>query len=59
MNNIEVKKERAALAGLSAACFPENERSNEVSMAELAALVETAGGESVAWLIQNRAIPDP
>jgi len=59
MNNIEIKKERAALAGLSAACFPENERSTEVSMAELAALVETAGGESVAWLIQNRATPDP
>ncbi|MBR4952876.1 MAG: GTPase HflX [Oscillospiraceae bacterium] len=59
MTNIEVKKERAALAGLSAACFAENERSTEVSMAELAALVETAGGESVAWLIQNRATPDP
>ena len=28
-------------------------------MAELAALVETAGGEAVAWLIQNRPSPDP
>ena len=59
MNDIEVKKERAVLAGLSAACFEEKERSNEVSMAELAALVETAGGEAVAWLIQSRATPDP
>lgn len=47
------------LAGLSAASMEENERSTETSMAELEALVETAGGEAVAWLIQNRAAPDP
>ena len=59
MNNIETKPERAVLAGLSAACFEESERSTEVSMAELSALVETAGGEAVAWLIQSRPAPDP
>ncbi|MGN1001883.1 MAG: GTPase HflX [Oscillospiraceae bacterium] len=59
MTNIEIKKERAVLAGLAAACFPEGESSTETSMAELAALVETAGGEAVAWLIQNRPTPDP
>ncbi|MCM1149572.1 MAG: GTPase HflX [Butyricicoccus sp.] len=59
MNEIETKRERAVLAGLSAACFDEGEHSTEVSMAELAALVETAGGEAVAWLIQNRPAPDP
>ena len=59
MNNIETKHERAVLAGLSAACFEEGERSSEVSMAELSALVETAGGEAVAWLIQSRPAPDP
>lgn len=59
MNNIETKHERAVLAGLSAASFDESERSTQVSMAELAALVETAGGEAVAWLIQNRPSPDP
>ena len=59
MNEIETKRERAVLAGLSAACFDESERSTDVSMAELAALVETAGGEAVAWLIQNRPSPDP
>lgn len=57
-NHVE-KKERAVLAGLSASCFEESERSDEVSMAELAALVETAGGEAAAWLIQQRATPDP
>ena len=53
------KKERAVLAGLSAASMDEHERSTDVSMEELAALVETAGGEAVAMLIQNRPTPEP
>ncbi len=53
------KKERAVLAGLSAASMDEHERSTEVSMEELAALVETAGGEAVAMLIQSRPTPEP
>ena len=56
---MEDKKERAVLAGLAAASMDEHERSSEVSMEELAALVETAGGESVAMLIQNRPTPEP
>ncbi|HHU23052.1 MAG TPA: GTPase HflX [Clostridiales bacterium] len=36
-----------------------DERSTEISMDELAALVETAGGEAVALVLQNRAAPDP
>ena len=56
---IEKKKERAVLCGLAAACFAPGESSTDVSMAELAALVETAGGEAVAFLVQNRAAPDP
>ena len=55
----EVKKERAALAGLSAACMDVHERSTETSMEELAALVETAGGEAVCMLMQQRPTPDP
>jgi len=58
-NTIEKKKERAVLCGLAAACFAPGESSTDVSMAELAALVETAGGEPVAFLVQNRATPDP
>lgn len=53
------KIERAALCGLAADCFVPGESSTEVSMAELRALVETAGGVAVAELMQNRATPDP
>ena len=35
------------------------ERSSESSMEELAALVETSGGEVIVTLIQNRPSPDP
>ena len=47
------------LAGLAAASMDERERSSDASMEELAALVETAGGETVAMLIQNRPTPEP
>lgn len=56
---MEQQKEKAVLAGLSAASMPEEERSTEESMEELSALVETAGGQAEAWLLQNRATPDP
>ena len=59
MQNTEEKKERAILAGLSAVSMDMHERSTDVSMEELRALVETAGGETVAMLIQNRPTPDP
>ncbi len=57
--NTQIKTERAVLAGLAAASMEPSERSSEVSMEELAALVETAGGETVAMLIQQRPTPDP
>ena len=47
------------LAGLSAASMDPAERSTESSMDELAALVETAGGEAIGRLLQNRATPEP
>ncbi len=59
MNTIERKLERAMLAGLCAASMAVGERSTETSMDELAALVETAGGEAVGRLLQNRPTPDP
>lgn len=59
MNDTSEKKERAVLAGLKADCFEEGESSTDVSMEELAALVETAGGVAVAQMIQNRPSPDP
>lgn len=59
MKETKEKKERAVLAGLCAASMAENDRSSDVSMEELASLVETAGGEVVATVIQNRPTPDP
>ena len=59
MQQTETKRERAILAGLSASSMDEHERSTDVSMEELAALVETAGGDTVAMLIQTRPSPDP
>ena len=57
MNETAVKKERAVLAGLSALSMDVRERSSDVSMDELASLVETAGGEPVAVIMQN--LPSP
>ena len=53
------KKERAVLVGLAADSMPPEERSTEVTMEELSALLETAGGEAVGWSLQNRDTPDP
>ena len=53
------KKERAALAGLSAASMDIHERSDDVSMDELWKLAETAGAEPVCMLLQSRDKPDP
>ena len=57
MNETAVSKERAVLAGLSALSMEVRERSSDVSMEELASLVETAGGEPVAVIMQN--LPSP
>ena len=57
MNETAVSKERAVLAGLSALSMEVRERSSDVSMEELASLVETAGGEPVAMIMQN--LPSP
>ena len=59
MNDTSEKKERAVLAGLCAASMEEHERSDDVSMDELAALVETAGGETAAVVVQNLPSPNP
>lgn len=55
---MENTKEKAVLVGLSANSMPESERSTETSMDELAALVETAGGEAIAFVLQNRHSPE-
>ena len=47
--------EKAVLAGLNAACFTREETASETSLDELEALLETAGGECVGKVLQNRA----
>ena len=59
MQDTTEKRERAILAGLSAASMEPGERSTEISMEELAALVDTAGGDTVAIVMQSRPSPDP
>ena len=59
VESTETRKERAILAGLNALSMDRAERSSDSSMEELAALVETAGGEVIVTLIQNRPSPDP
>lgn len=56
---IEEKKEKAVLVGVSAASMDENERSTEISMEELSALVETAGGIPTGMVLQNLSTPNP
>ncbi|RKJ78079.1 GTPase HflX [Butyricicoccus sp. 1XD8-22] len=54
----EIKKEKVILVGLNCPIFKEDETSDEITLAELAALVETAGGEPLATVLQNRPAPD-
>ena len=51
--------EKAILAGLDAAVFSREETATEETLRELAALLETAGGEAVGMLLQSRPAPDP
>ena len=52
-------KERTVIAGLSAQSMESSERSTRSSMDELSALVETAGGVTVAVVLQNLPKPNP
>ena len=51
-------KEKAILVGLNCPTFRAEETASESTLAELEALVETAGGEAVASVLQNRPAPD-
>ncbi len=57
--NIEQHKDRAVLAGLSAFRLEREENATEESMEELADLLETAGGECVGMVLQQKDSPDP
>ena len=55
---VEQPRDRVVLIGLSSPVLREDS-ADEESMDELAALVETAGGVSVATVLQNLASPNP
>lgn len=57
--NERVTIEKAVLVGLNADCFRPEETATEESLDELEALLETAGGECTAKVLQNRKTPDP
>ena len=51
--------EKAVLVGLNADVFTKQETATEQTLDELEALLETAGGQCVAKVLQNRHTPDP
>lgn len=56
--NKEQKRDYAVLVGLKSPVLG-RDSADEESLAELAALVETAGAESVGMILQSREKPDP
>ena len=54
----EQKRNRAILVGLNARSLPEEDNASETTLEELAALLETAGGECVGTVLQNKDRPD-
>ena len=61
MQNIQEKTQfnRAVLVGLSAFSLSREENADEESMEELAALLETAGGQTAGVVTQSKDSPDP
>ena len=53
------KINRAVLVGLNAACLPREDNASDESLAELEALLETAGGVCMGIVLQNKDTPDP
>ena len=53
-NDMDMKKDRAVLVGLSAYGLPDEENADESSMEELEALLETAGGLCVGTVFPAR-----
>ena len=56
MQSTEQKIERAALAGLAAASMDERERSTDISLAELAALVEKVQSGEIRYCPHGRPV---
>jgi GTP-binding protein HflX len=59
MRETEEIRDRVVLVGLNSPVLKKEENADEDTMAELAALVETAGAETMGVVLQNRPSPDP
>ncbi len=59
MRETEEIRDKVVLVGLNSPVLKKEENADEDTMEELSALVETAGGETVGIVLQNRATPDP
>ena len=57
--DLQKPRDRAVIAGLSSPRLDAQDNADEETMAELEALVETAGGEVAASVLQNRSSPEP
>ncbi len=56
---LEKPRDRTILAGLNSPRLSPADNADDETLEELAALVETAGGEVAATVLQNRAAPEP
>ena len=56
---LQKPRDRAVIAGLSSPRLDAQDNADEETMSELEALVETAGGEVAASVLQNRSSPEP
>ncbi len=59
MRETDEIRDKVVLVGLNSPVLKKTENADEATMDELSALVETAGGETVGIVLQNRATPDP
>ena len=59
MEQTQEIRDKVVLVGLSSPVLKKDENADESSMEELSALVETAGGEALGIVLQNREKPDP
>ena len=58
MRQTEEIRDKVVLVGLNSPVLKKEENASEETMEELSALVETAGGETVGIVLQNRPAPD-
>ena len=59
MRETEEIRDKVILVGLNSPVLKKEENADEETMEELAALVSTAGAETVGMVMQNRPSPDP